>query len=191
MTGRTHDLAGLTLLHLVIVSIPLPTMTISTALASIGMVCIGSLTPDIDQPTADLWRRLPAGTIIGKIISPILGSHRMISHSLLGTALFAYASYWLFQKLGSIILLDMTVIWWAFLIGFISHLAIDFLNREGLPLFFPLAWKFGFPPLKVLRIKAGGTTEKTVIYPLLLLINCYIVYTHYQLYPKLLSVLIK
>jgi inner membrane protein len=184
MTGRTHDLAGFTLLNIVFISVPLPTMTIATAIGAFSMVFIGALTPDIDQPTADLWRRLPAGNIIGRIISPILGSHRMISHSIIGTAAFAYGSYYLFHYLGSIILLDMTIIWQSFMIGFVSHLLIDLFNRDGLPLLFPFPFKFGFPPIRRLRIKAGGMIEKTIIFPLLMLLNAYIIWTHYYIYVQ-------
>lgn len=182
MTGRTHDLAGLTLLNIVFVSVPIPSMSLTTAVGAFAMVFIGALTPDIDQPTADLWRRLPAGNIIGRIISPILGSHRMISHSLIGLALFAYGSNILFHRLSTIILLDMTIIWYTFMIGFISHLLIDLFNREGIPLLFPFPFRFGFPPLRRLRFKAGGMVEKTIIYPSLMLLNAYLVYSHYHTY---------
>lgn len=182
MTGRTHDLAGFTLLNIVFVSVTLPTMTLSTAVGAFSMVFIGALTPDIDQPTADLWRRLPAGNIIGRIISPILGSHRMISHSFIGIGIFAYGSYLLFQRLASIILLDMSIIWYGFMIGFVSHLLIDLLNKEGLPLFFPFPFKVGFPPLKRLRLKAGGMIEKTIVFPTLMIINAYIIWSNYHLY---------
>jgi inner membrane protein len=187
MTGRTHDLAGFTLLNLAFVSLPLPTMTVSTAIGALGMVFIGALTPDIDQPTADLWRRLPAGNIIGRIISPILGSHRMISHSFLGLLLFGYGSFLLFERLASVILIDMSVVWFAFMTGFVSHILIDLLNRDGIPIFFPFPWKFGIPPLRGFRIKAGGMVEKTILYPLLMLTNAYIVSTHYQIYLEFLK----
>lgn len=182
MTGRTHDLFGFTLLHIVFLSMPIPSMSVATGIGSLGMVFIGALAPDIDQPTADLWRRLPAGNIIGRLISPILGSHRMISHSFLGILLFGYFSHLLFQQLATIVLVDMNIIWWSFMVGFVSHIIIDSLNREGIPLLFPLPFKFGFPPLRLLRMKAGGTTEKTIIYPVLLLLNAYLVSQHYQTY---------
>ncbi len=182
MTGRTHDLCGFTLLNIIFVTVPMPSMTVATAFGAFSMVFIGALTPDIDQPTADLWRRLPAGNIIGRIISPILGSHRMISHSLIGAALFAYGSNILLSKLSSIILLDMTILWHGFMIGFISHLLIDLLNRDGLPLFFPFPFKFGIPPIKRYRIRSGGMIEKTILFPLLMIFNGYIIWTHYQLY---------
>lgn len=191
MTGRTHDLAGFTLLHIAFVSLPLPTMTVSTAVAAFGMVFIGALTPDIDQPTADLWRRLPAGNVIGRIISPILGSHRMISHSLLGIILFGYGSFLLFQKLSSIILIDMEIVWFTCMIGFLSHIIVDLFNRDGIPLLFPFPWKFGIPPLRAFRIKAGGMAEKTLVYPSLMIFNAYLVSTHSHVYLEFFKQSIK
>ena len=79
MTGRTHDLAAFTALNWVMVTGPVPQMTLATALVAFSGMMIGGLTPDIDQPTADLWRRLPAGTIVGKILSPLFGRSLSLS----------------------------------------------------------------------------------------------------------------
>lgn len=187
MTGRTHDLAGFTLLHLVVLMHPIPSMSIATAIGAFGATMIGALTPDIDQPTADLWNRIPAGSIVGRMITPILGSHRMISHSILGIFLFGYVLRWLLDILKTTILVDMNIIWWAFMIGFVSHIMIDLITRDGAPLLFPLPFKIGFPPLRMLRISTGGMVEKTMIYPLLLLLNGYLVYQNYRVYIPLLQ----
>ncbi len=72
MTGRTHDLAAFTALNLVIVSQPVEPFTLATGLAAFTANMIGGLAPDIDQPTAGLWNRLPAGSVIGRIFSPVL-----------------------------------------------------------------------------------------------------------------------
>lgn len=177
MTGRTHDLAAFTALNLVFILQPVPHMSVYTLIAACGATIIGGLTPDIDQPTADLWRRLPAGNIIGRLITPILGSHRMISHSILGIVLMGYLLRWALHQLSAVVLVDMVIIWWAFMIGFVSHLLIDMLNREGIPLLFPLPWKIGVPPVRLFRIKAGGLAEKTIVFPLLMVLNGYLVYT--------------
>jgi hypothetical protein len=144
MTGRTHDLAAFTLLNVVFVTMPIPTMTVSTAVAALGGCFIGGLFPDIDQPTADLYRRFPAGSIFGRIIAPILGSHRMI--------------------------------------GFLSHIIMDMFTREGVPLFFPIPWKFGIPPIAKLRMKTGSLLEKGIVFPGLMIVNGYLVYHFYPTY---------
>lgn len=193
MTGRTHDLTAFTALHMAfLATLPaFPSMTFATGITAFGATFIGGLTPDIDQPTADLWRRLPAGNIVGRLITPILGSHRMISHSILGI----FVSGWLLRQLlniaGQIVLVDMNIIWNAFMLGFLSHLFIDFFNRDGIPLFFPFPWKFGFPPVRAFRIKAGGLAEKTIVFPLLLLFNGYLIYANYPKYMEFLRLYIK
>lgn len=182
MTGRTHDLAAFTLLNIVFVTVPIPQMTVATAVAALGGCFIGGLFPDVDQPTADLYRRFPAGNILGRMIAPILGSHRLISHSFVGIAIIGYASNWFLAKLSSIILVDMLVVWWCFMIGFISHILIDMLTRDGVPLLFPFPWKFGIPPIAKLRLKTGGMIEKGIIFPTLLVLNSYIVYQYHSIY---------
>lgn len=193
MTGRTHDLTAFTGLHMVfLATLPaFPQMSFATAVAAFGAVFIGGLTPDIDQPTADLWRRLPAGNIIGRLITPILGSHRMISHSIAGVIAVGWLLRQFLNIAGTIILVDMNIIWTAFMIGFLSHLFIDFLNKEGIPLFFPFPWRFGFPPVRTFRVKAGGLAEKTIIFPALILFNGYLVYANYPKYLEFIKLYIK
>jgi len=178
MTGRTHDLSAFTLLNLMFISIPTPAMTVSTLIGAFGGCFIGGLFPDIDQSTADLYRRFPAGSLVGKIIAPILGSHRMISHSFFGIAVIGYLLRIFLTRLGLIVLIDMNIVWWAFMIGMVSHILMDLLTHEGEPLLFPLPWKFGFPPFSFLRIHTGGIVEKGLIFPGLMILNGYLVY-HY------------
>lgn len=182
MTGRTHDLAAFTALSVVLVHVPLPQISLATALVAFSANMIGGLAPDIDQPTADLWRKLPAGSIIGRIFSPFLGGHRTISHSLLGIVLFGFLARELLGMISGVLLVDMQIVWWAFMIGFVSHLLMDTLTTEGVPWLFPIPWHFGFPPLKSLRIKTGGVMEKGFIFPLLLFLTGYIYYHNYHFF---------
>lgn len=182
MTGRTHDLAAFTALGIVAVVQPLPHMTLGTLLVAISANLIGGLAPDIDQPTADLWRKLPAGIAVGELLAPILGGHRFISHSLLGILLFGFGLKYLLLLASHTVLVDMNIVWWAFMIGFISHLLMDTITREGVPWLFPIPIHFGIPPVKFMRVKTGGFVEKSVIFPLLLLFNAYFYYTHYHFF---------
>jgi len=53
MTGRTHDLAAITALGVVVVLMtPEHTVTLGTAIAAVFANLIGGIAPDIDQPTA-------------------------------------------------------------------------------------------------------------------------------------------
>lgn len=191
MTGRTHDLTAFTALNLLFISQPLINTTVATAFVTVSSNLIGGLTPDIDQATADLWNRLPAGSIIGRMITPILGSHRMISHSFLGIGIAGFLSRWGLNALGGILLVDMNIVWVGFMVGFISHIIIDLLTKEGVPLLFPLPLKFGFPPFRFLRLKTGGMMEKSIIFPSLMLLNGYLIYMNYHKYLEFLKLYIK
>ncbi len=182
MTGRTHDLAAFTALNFVIISQPLPEMNLATALIAFSANMVGGLVPDIDQPTADLWHRLPAGTIFGKLLSPLLGGHRFISHSILGIFLFGIGLQFLLDKISPVLLVDMSIVWWSFMIGFVSHLIMDTFTHDGVPWLFPIPIHFGIPPFKFLRLKTGGVLEKSFVFPGLLLINTYLIYNNYSKY---------
>lgn len=191
MTGRTHDLAAFTAVSYAIATQQVPQLSLGTALFALAANFIGGLAPDLDQPTADLWRRLPAGSVFSRMIAPILGGHRYISHSILGIVLFGFLLNWLLKMASTIILVDMHIVWWAFMLGFVSHLIVDSFTREGVPWLFPIPIKFGFPPFKALRVKTGGFLEKGIVFPSLLLINIYLVYTNYGIYLTFLRNYIK
>ncbi len=180
MTGRTHDLAAFTALTLVVATTTLPKLTLASAMVAFGVNMLGGLAPDIDQPTAHLYRNARGGSILAKLITPLLGGHRYISHSLIGLFIFGFVVDQLLKMSSSFLIVDHNIVWWAFMIGFISHLIMDLFTEEGIPLFFPIPIKFGIPPLRFLRIKTGGLVEKSFVFPMLLIINIYIFYTHYR-----------
>lgn len=184
MTGRTHDLAGFTALSYIVAIQPLQEVSLATGLVALSANFIGALAPDIDQTTAELWGRIRGGSIISRLISPLLGGHRFISHSILGILLFGFVTQKILDMGKNVILVDMNIVWWAFMIGFISHLIMDTLTRDGVPWLFPIPIKFGLPPFKALRIKTGGMIEKSIIFPGLIMVNFYIFYTNY---PKFLD----
>lgn len=181
-------MAAFTALNLVMVSQPsIPQMSLATALVAFSANMIGGLTPDIDQSTADLWRRLPAGTVVGKALSPLLGGHRFISHSILGIFVFGWLTSILLDKMSSVVLVDMQIVWWSFMIGYISHLIMDTLTRDGVPWLFPIPIKLGIPPFRALRLTTGGMIEKSIIFPGLMIFNGYLVYQHYHLFLNFLK----
>ena len=152
MTGRTHDLAAFTALNYLFVTQPLVHTSIATVFVTIGANMLGGVAPDIDQATAQFWQRLPAGSIISRLITPILGSHRMISHSFLGIFIASLLSRWILDALKNVLIVDMNLVWIGFMIGFISHIVMDIISKEGEPLLFPLPFKFGIPPFRFLRL---------------------------------------
>jgi len=191
MTGRTHDLAAFTALNIIVITNPLPEISLATALVSVGACFIGGLTPDIDTATSDFWDKIPAGSILGKLLHPFLGGHRMISHSILGIIIIGFITNYLFNLAGQVLLVNMELVWMAFMIGVISHIIMDSFTEEGVPLLFPIPFKFGIPPIKQLRIHTGGLMEKMIVFPGLLLLNGYLFYKFYPIYLEFFHQFIK
>jgi inner membrane protein len=181
MTARTHDLAAITALGVVVLVIPLQPISLATAITAILANLVGGITPDIDQPTAPFWRNLPVGKYVGKIFDKMLGGHRFLSHSLLGLALFGVAAHLLLSFLTPILgSINTGYVWWAFMIGMASHLVMDTLTKEGVPWLLPIPIKLGFPPLKAWRLTTGKAIETWVVFPLLLVFNLWFYSHHYQ-----------
>lgn len=187
MVARTHDLAAITALGVVFLAHPTMTMTLATAIVAVFANLIGGITPDIDQPTAPFWRNLPVGKYFGRVFDMLTGGHRFLTHSLIGLALFGYLAHLLLLFLQPVMRnVDTGIVWWAFIIGMISHLVMDSLTREGVPWLLPIPVKFGFPPLKRLRITTGKARETFGVFPLLLVANAYLYYANYH---KILDIL--
>ncbi len=180
MTGRTHDLAAITALSVAVVYYPMPPVTLATLIVAIFANLVGGIAPDIDQPTAPFWRNLPVGGFFGRIFDKMLGGHRFLTHSIIGVGLFAAAAYGLLKFVGPIIpSIDPNLVWWAFMIGVVSHLVMDSFTEEGVPWLLPVPVKFGIPPLKSLRIATGKFAEKFIVFPGLLVFDAYFCYLHY------------
>jgi len=177
MTGRTHDLAAFSglLVAAAILKDNLPSISLGTGLVALGANFIGGLIPDLDNSTASIWEKIRGGRIAGKIVPSILGGHRYITHSLIGLVIGGYLAQWLLQWINQILLVDMNVVWWALMIGMVSHLIMDSFTKEGVYWFFPIPWKMGFPPWKGLRLKTGGKFEKGIIFPLLLVLDAWLI----------------
>lgn len=168
MTARTHDVAAAATLLAAVAIFKVDDITATTALIALLANQIGGIAPDIDQPTAPLWRNLPVGKYFGRVFGALIGGHRFLSHSLVGFVLFGILS-WAFLQLIEPILpaVDLGFIWFAFLVGVASHLFMDMLTKEGVPLLLPLPYKFGIPPWRSWRITTGKKIENFVVLPLL------------------------
>jgi len=179
MTGRTHDVAAFTGLVTAFIFVPqLPEMTLATAVVAFGANFIGGLFPDIDQPTSDFWDNFRWGPFMAKIICPAFGGHRHFSHSLIGLVLIGGTIKLFLNLLSSIVLIDMEIVWYAFMIGMVSHFITDFLTKDGLPLLWPLKFKFGFPPFQFLRMRSGSWMESVVVFPGLLVVTGYLIFLY-------------
>lgn len=178
MTGRTHDLAAFTSLTIVFLAFPLQEMTLATAITAFGANFIGGLFPDIDQPTSDLWDNFRGGEFLSRYVCKFLGGHRHLSHSLVGTILIAIILDRVLEAAAHIVLVDMTIIWWSFMIGVVSHIAFDMPTKAGVPLFWPIMTSIGLPPIRSLRMTSGKFIESMIVFPGLLFLNIYLFYMH-------------
>jgi inner membrane protein len=185
MTARTHDLAAFTTLTLALVYGTAPPMTLATALVALGANFLGGLFPDIDESSSKFWESIRGGRIIGKIIPPLIGGHRYITHSLIGVMLAGFLLKHLLAVVGNVVLVDMNVVWWAFMLGMWSHLLTDSITKEGVLWLFPLPYRIGFPPFKSMRIRTGGMVEKAIFFPALVLLNGYLIWQNYPLLLQL------
>ncbi len=144
---------------------------------------LGGIAPDIDQPTAPFWRNLPIGGFFGRFFAKMLGGHRFITHSLVGLVIMGFLVNWLLVILHPIMpKVQIDIVWWAFMIGMLSHLIMDSFTKEGVPWLLPIPLKFGIPPLRRLRITTGKGTENFVVFPLLALLLigiCAVFYTDF------------
>lgn len=180
MTGRTHDLVAFTALSLVVATQPMNKMTLATAFVAFSANMIGALAPDIDQSTGALWKRIRLGSLLGKLLSPLFGGHRHISHSILGIILFGVIAKFFLLLSSSVLIVDTEVVWWTFMIGIVSHLIADTFTHSGVPWFFPIPISLGVPPLKALRFHTGSFIEKGIVFPGLILLNIWIFYNYHR-----------
>lgn len=162
-------------------------LELTPALATILIfsTLLGASVPDLDTPTGELWQKVPAGSILSRIIHPVfIGGHRHLSHSLIGLGIFTFLYSVLLKWLGlhfSFVLLTFNFTLLAFVLGFCSHLFADSLTEDGVPLLFPLDYHFGIPPnpFAKMRIKTGQWFENLVVYPVVNLVIIAIIYQRY------------
>lgn len=145
---------------------------------------IGSSAPDLDTPTGELWDKIPAGSVLSRIIKPVfIGGHRHLSHSFIGLIILS-AIYLLILKFVFMIPIfsgiNIGIIFLAFLIGYFSHLFADMFTEMGVPLLFPLAYHFGIPPdpFDKVRIKTGHWFENLIIYPIVNIVLLIIIFIY-------------
>lgn len=92
MLGRTHQVIGIASASFWYLSSTEPLYNPATLSAVVITASIGSLLPDLDKSTADIWKKIPYGKIFGKIVDPFI-AHRSFSHSILGMAFFGWLIY--------------------------------------------------------------------------------------------------
>lgn len=100
--------------------------------ASLALVAVGSLLPDVDHPASWVGRRLRP---ISRPLAQVFG-HRGFTHSLVAVALCAAALA--SHGAGRAVTAPIVV-------GYLAHLAADLLTPHGLRLAWPLRRSFALP----------------------------------------------
>src|SRR3989344_4879301 len=134
MTARTHDAIAFASLITAATLYPPESLNLSTLFAAIIGNNIGALIPDVDQASNRLWDLVPGGQRIDTILSRLFYKHRTLTHSLLGAFLIFNGLKWLLPKLLNENFVNVDLVFWSIIIGYISHLFADGLTKEGLPL---------------------------------------------------------
>ncbi len=132
MTGKTHLALGI-LSGLIIYQYLHLDMNNASL---VGAAALGSLLPDLDAPASTLARLLP--------INPFsFMRHRGVMHS--GLVLGVGAALWYYNH---------QPLWAVFILaGYASHLLGDAITIQGIPLLYPIPFKFRLSPIP---IQSGG-----------------------------------
>lgn len=90
-------------------------------------------------PVNDFIHKLPRGGLFYIFLCSMAlnTKHRTFTHSILGLVLFTLCIYLCFPAY-----------WTYFFVGYLSHLFLDFFNKEGMELFFPFGKKKSIPLCK-------------------------------------------
>lgn len=167
MTSKTHNIGAVAALLTVYAILDQPNLNLVTVLLALIATVFGSMLPDIDQSSNRLWSMLPVGNVLGKMLRRIFLGHRTLSHSLVGLIVLFQINSWISPQIFNESIINIQVVTTALLTGYISHLVLDGLTEEGLPLLFPFKINFGFPPIKWMRIKTGKWFENWVVFPII------------------------
>ena len=139
MTAPTHAAFG-TLCYFIVAACLW--WTVSPAVAAVAV--LGSLLPDIDIPTSAVGR--PLFPLAGAINQQV--GHRTLTHSLVGMGAVGFVATPLF-------LFSRPELYWALLIGYLSHLLIDTENKMGVELLWPSRIRAWFFADEKYRIQVG------------------------------------
>ena len=108
---------------------------------------IGALIPDIDHVNSKISHHLKP---LSKLINLLGIKHRGLTHSILGVLIFGFLT----KKLVAINWITAGL-YYSLLLGYISHLVADMFNPSGIPLLFPIKFRFKFGS----NITTGGWQE--------------------------------
>ncbi|MEX1997940.1 MAG: metal-dependent hydrolase [Candidatus Andersenbacteria bacterium] len=164
MTATTHQMIALLGALFVLTLYPVSLGPVVGFLAVVA-VMVGALTPDLDQPTANIWRRVLGGNTVGDIFQFFSGGHRHMTHSFLGILGIGYLLHWfIITFINAAYIPDAVVLWRAFMIGYISHPIADTLTDRGVPWLWPLRFHVRVPPgPEEVRVTSDSWVEQILV----------------------------
>lgn len=139
MNYRAHKIggtcSGIVASALLFADNPTVTTFFSTILIILG-ANLGSIMPDIDKPTSKIGRKAfikPISIYIHKKFG-----HRTITHSVLASLIGLYIlikSSYMFRDVFFYLYSNFVI---GFSVGYMSHLLLDSLTTQGIPIFYPV-----------------------------------------------------
>ena len=157
MTGKTHLLTGVCAGVLTAASIASDNAIMFGL--TITATCMGSIIPDIDNEKSMVGSNIK---ILSKLINKISG-HRGFTHAPLLLAVFFIAMYYVMKHYQFEYYMPVL---YGYTIGYTSHLLLDMLTKNGIPLLYPFLKK----RTHIFNIKSGGIAEFLILCGLLVII---------------------
>ncbi len=142
MTYKTHLLGGI-----------IAGAIVGINPVGVAVAGVASLLPDIDTPHSKLGGKIKP---ISRVLNMTLG-HRGVLHSLLGTAIF--------YILAMLIIPEYSL---YFLVGYLSHILLDALTIQGVPLLYPTPKKLRLPLFNTGSLAEGMLTTLMFVVAILL-----------------------
>ena len=148
---------------------------------------VGALTPDLDQPTANIWRRLIGGNTVGNVFKAFSGGHRHLTHSIIGIIGIGWCLNWVIVHLiNANFTGQATALWAAFMIGYISHPILDSFTDRGVPWFWPLKIHIKIPPgPEEVRVTTNSFVERVIVRSGIVIITVLLMQKNWEIFKNL------
>ena len=183
MTGKTHQVAGITVGLGYFLTIAEPTYQPATLAAVLVGSSLAALLPDIDESASTIWDKIPLiGHAAGEVAEKATFGHRNLTHSLLGFLIVGGLLYWLLLKFPGYWGINIHILYISMIISYGTHLLADAFTEKGIPIFWPWHRNFGIPPkpLDGIRIETGKWFENLILFPLLNIILLIIIIANWS-----------
>ncbi len=132
MTGKTHQVIGITAGLGVYLATTSPEYSPATLGAVLVLSHFMALLPDIDQPTSRIWQTVPLfGRVAGEMVDPFL-KHRNITHSILGAGIIFWLLLNLVNAMPTYWGIDSSAVLLAGMVAYASHLLADMVTVDGI-----------------------------------------------------------